>query len=561
VKSSSFLNRHRADFIAVVLAGLWLVFWRAILGTPWSPERITASGGLLETGILYNSTDTWSYLSWVQQYHHGAGLAGLLYTTEPHSALLWLFPLWIVGQTAAWTAFPVIGVYNVAGLFGAMATVCLFRHAARALSLPSSACNWATLALVTGSGGSWLWHLAHKLHLAPPANGGDLFFFDLFPSTAFLAYSYHAMGLALLAGLWWTSTETETRLSSGEKPGRWIVAMIGFALLLGFSRPYEPVAFMGAWGLKTAWHYLNRRSEPLAWKPAVQVSFLLAAALIPGIGWTGWVSRQPVWATFANQSLTLGLSRTAWLWTLLGWGILAAIGAPSAWRSDRRLAILPLTATGLLAAILIGLGSSYTKLSSGLTYGPIFLAGWGAVRLVAVTVRLPKLIQVPLVGLGLGALLGCASFYMAVNTITLNGSTLIESDLARLAGQLPHISGNAPVTVLTDGDTGTILPGLVGARVWVGHWSLSPHYKEKIARLREAGLDPQHPPSDTAAAQVALDAILADSRFDYALFDHRCRGPIDWLSAHGWEPVSTTPTWVLLQPASILRPHAQPRID
>jgi hypothetical protein len=545
---SSQFRRHRADLIAVLLTGLWLVFWRAALDTSWGLGTDIVANGAIKTSVLYNPIDTCCYLSFVQQYFHGDGLAGLLYTTEPHAALLWLFPLWLVGHAAAWTGLPVLGTYNVIGLLAAMVAVFLFRRAAGAFRLSRSACNWTTLALVAGSGGSWLWHLAHKLHLASPSDGGDLYFFDLFPSTTFLTYAYHSIGFAVLAGLWWSATETENRLVGGLKAHGWIAATTVFALLLGFSRPYEPIAFLAAWTLKTAWHGLHRKRRPEEWKAALIIALLIGAALAAGIGRTIWVSRQPVWSSFANDALALGLPRSTWVWTLAGWGVLAALGAPLAWKTDRRLAILPLAATGLLAFILIGLGSGYTKLASGLMIGPILLSGWGAMRLIAATGRLPKLLQVATASVTLGGLLGLPTFYMAINTIRLRSPAGLDAQMVTLARQLPHTLGRPPVIVLTDGETGTILPGLFGVRVWVGHWSLSPHYKTKIARLREAGLDPQNLSADTATTHAALRDVVADAPFDYALLDRRCHGAIDWLRETGWENVSTTPDWVLLRP-------------
>ncbi|HTJ78566.1 MAG TPA: hypothetical protein VL357_06180 [Rariglobus sp.] len=553
MKSVILTDQSRGDFIAAALTGLWLFTWRAILGVPWGFQSVPDTASLTGPGILFNPGDTWCYLSWVQQYCHGANFGGLIYTTEPHSALMCLLPLWIIGKVAAWSGLSVIGVFNTAGLVGAMFAVFFFRRAATALRMPRSACDWATVALVAGSGGSWLWHIAHKLHLAGPANGGDLFFFDLFPSTAFLTYAYHSIGLALVAGLWWCTTAWENQKSEGGRTTAWALAVASFAILLGFSRPYEPIAFLGAWMLKTAWHGIHRKREPAHWRNSLTMGVLLSIALAPGIGWTLWVSRQPVWSSFASDSLALGLPRSAWVWTLAGWGVLATLGAVPAWRADRRRAILPVAATGLLVILLLGLGTGHAKLASGLMLGPILLAGWGCVRLVDATARLSKAPQIILPALGIGALIGIASFNLALNIIHLRGPVLIDSDMVALARKIPRqTSTNAPAIVLTDGETGTILPGLIGARVWVGHWSLSPHYKAKISVLRQAGLDPEHPPLNEAAADAVLTHVLADSHFDYALLDRRCHRVIATLEKDQWHEVSITPRWVLLssQPSS-----------
>ena len=536
-----------AGLIAMGLTGLWLLFWRWMLDTPWGFAPVPSSGGLLNIGIACNPGDTWSYLSWVQQYYHGNNLAGLIYTTEPHAARLCLFPLWLIGKIAAWTGLSVIGIYNTAGLIGAMAAVGFFLRAAVALGLPPSARHWAAVAFVTGSGGSWLWHLAHKFAGASPANGGDLVFLDLFPSTTLVAYAYHAVGLALLAALWWTTTELETRRLAGDQARPWLLTTAGVALLLGFSRPYEPVAFLGAWALKTAWHGCQRRREPAQWKNSLTIGSLLFLALAPGIGWSVWVSTQPVWSTFARESLTLGLDRTTWLCTLLGWIVLVILGIGPARRADARLVVLPLSASLLMGIILLGIGPTQAKLASGLILGPLLLAGWGAGRLIAATARFPVLFRIGVCGPTLGALFGIASLFMNLNALKLSGPALVDAELVAIAGHLAAVDRDSPPVVLTDVETGAVLPGLVGVRVWVGHWSLSNHYQAKVGRLRLAGLDPETRPTNAAGAARALNDILADTRFDYALIDRRCANALTVLTRHGWQLLERTGRWSLLQ--------------
>jgi len=539
--------RPRHDWVLVGLSGLWLLGWRLVLDTPWGFDPVPTSGGLVNVGIAYNAGDTWSYLSWVQQYYHGANLAGLNYTTEPHAPLLWLFPLWLIGKTAAVTGLSVLGTYNAAGVVGTMAAVYCLLRVATALGLPVSARHWTAVAFLLGSGGSWLWHAAHKLGLAPPAHGGDLFFLDLFPSTALIAYAYHAVGLALLAALWWTITELESRRLGGQPAARWLAATAVLALLLGFSRPYEPVAFLGAWGLKTAWHWIRRKQQPTAWRSSLACGVLLGLCLFPGIGWALWVSTQPVWSTFARESLALGLDRTAWLWTFAGWAGLVALGVGPALRADARRAVLPVAATVLLGLILFGLGSAQAKLASGLILGPILLAGWGAARLVSVAHRLPAWLQVASGGLLLSGLLGIGSLFMNLNAMKLEGPALVDADLVALARRLPFDHTRPAPVVLTDAATGALLPGMTGARVWVGHWSLSGHYQAKVARLRLAGLDPQVRPLAPARTADALTGILSDAAFDYALLDRRCVAALAFLRGHEWQPVEQTPRWSLLR--------------
>jgi hypothetical protein len=534
----------RGDVIAVSLTALWLILWRTVLSVSWGFAGTKAQDGMIDSGILYNPGDTWSYLSWVQQYSHGANFAGLIYTTEPHSNSLWIFPLWLIGKIAALTGQPALGVYNTAGVFGAMAAVFLFRRTANTLRMPASARDWATVALILGSGGSWLWHFAHKLGFTSPANGGDLYFFDLFPSTTFIVYAYHACSLVLLIWLWWSATELENRLYSSTAFLPWVIATSASAVLLGFSRPYEPVAFLAAWSLKTGWHWLNRRHDPAAWHAALVVGVVLFLSLAPGIGYASWVARQPVWSVFANQSLTLGLPRLAWLWTLGGWGVLVGLGTGPALRADARRAVLPLSASLLLVVILLGLNGGNTKLASGLLLGPIFLAGWGATKLIAIANRLSVLAQIGFSAMALAALIGIPSLYLSFNVIALNAPVRIDADCVALAHKIPVEADRPPPTVLTNVETGSILPGLIGSRVWVGHWSLSPHFERKVAQLNLATCTDS---TDQTSSAIALNGVLDDAHFDYALLQRQSSPVLTELSARGWTLLENTTRWSLLK--------------
>ncbi|HWA10692.1 MAG TPA: hypothetical protein VG838_14710 [Opitutaceae bacterium] len=547
MKTSEPRNIRSADIAVAVVTGIWLVGSRAMLGVPWGfhPEP---TGDLVNVGIVDNPADTWFYLSCVQQYCHGALFAGILYTTEPHAALLWSFPLWLIGHLAAWTHLPVIGVYNAAGLSAAIAAMLLFRRAAAALRLSPAAINWASLALLLGSGSSWLWHLASKFGSAPRADGGDLFFLDLFPSTAFLVFPYHTAGLALLAGLWWTSTELENRCYAREPVRGWLAGTVGFALLLAFSRPYEPLAFLGAWTLKSLWHAGQWRRDPDAARAAFVVLAVLGLASAPGLWWTRWLSQQPgVWSSFAQGALALGLSRTAWLVTLAGGALLAGLGARLAWKNSPRAAVLPLAASLLMAVILLSWDPAPAKMAGGLILGPILLAGWGAVRVIAAFAARPRIVQVGVSALALSCLLGTGSLALNLRAFALRGPTFVDRQLIALAAALPWQPGSLPPVVLTDAATGAVLPGLAGARVWLGHWAFSRDYAFQAELLKRAGFDPAgHPPRGPEAA-AALSSVLSSSPFDYALLDERSQQVRTELLDRGWTQLRSAGQWNLLR--------------
>ena len=131
-----------------------------------------------------------------------------------------------------------------------------------------------------------------------------------------------------------------------------------------------------------------------------------------------------------------------------------------------------------------------------------------------------------------------------LNVIALNGPVLIDADFIALAHKIPVEDGQPPPTVLTDVETGSILPGLIGSRVWVGHWSLSPHFERKSAQLK---LATRINSNDQTSSAIALNAVLADAHFDYALLQRQSRPVLTELSARGWTLLENSTRWSLLQ--------------
>jgi hypothetical protein len=543
----------RGDLLAAGLTVLWLVVVRAMFDCPWGFAPKVAPDGL-QLGIPFNAGDTWSYLSWVTQYREGHLAAGLLYTTEPHPSLLWIFPLWLIGRTAALTGLPTLGVYSVMGVAGAAAAVVAFRRAARAIGLDASACGWATFAFVLGSGGSWVWHLLHRCGVAPPMNGGEFGYLDFFPSTAFMVYPYHAISYALLAALWWAVAASEALLLE-ERNARGPLALAGLlAFLLSVSRPYEPVAFAGAYALKGLWSWRVRSREPAAWRTTRIMLVLLGVSLAPGVAWNSYVALQPVWSTFAQRSLDLSLPRISWLSAFAGLSALGVVGLRTARMVPHLRGLLPVTATALGAAILLGFNHAPAKLASGLVVGVALLAGWGAASLVRWACARWRSATVISVGAPvLGGLLGVPSLCMGLLAIRLAPQAVVDPGLYALEQQIPSETNGHRTLVLSDTRVGAMLPGLRGLRVFAGHFSLTNDFEAKQVRLQQAGIDAEVPPINAAGVRSSLTRLLAELAPDDALLDVRCTIALGVMRELGWKVADSNSHWVWLRPRSAAR--------
>ncbi|MCC6414404.1 MAG: hypothetical protein IT582_00630 [Opitutaceae bacterium] len=537
----------RGDLLAAGLTLLWLFIVRAALACPWGFASVTAPDGLLQA-IPFNPDDTWSYLSWIVQYRDGQFGADLLYTTEPHPALLWVFPLWLIGVIAKVLSIPTLGAYWLVGLLGAGATVMLFRCAARALGLEPSAVDWTTVILVLGSGASWLWHGANRIGFAPPMAGGEFLYLDLFSSTAFTVYPYHTVSFALLAGLWWAVAVSEQRLSNRE-PARlamgWTTIL---ALLLGFSRPYEPLAFAAAYALKSGWLWWKRSDNQTDFRACLIVMCVLAVGLLPGVVWNAYVSIQPVWSTFAQRSLALGLDRISWLSAFGGLWLLALMGFLSRRRVALKPCLLPLTATLLAIVVLIGIPHAQAKLASGLILGTALLGGWGASAIVRWSRSLRgSTLAFACAALSLTGLLGTPSMAMGLLAIRLASATTIDPALNGIVDAIPAVTRGHRTVVLTDSLTGGVLPGWRGLRVYAGHFSLTHDFERKRDELAAAGFDLKAQTSSPQTITPLLTSIVKRAAPDYALVktDYKTVGTA--LRHLGWQPVSRNSGWQLFR--------------
>ena len=427
--------------------------------------------------------------------------------------------------------------------------------------------------------------------MAPPANGAEFFYTDLFPATAFLLHPYHAQSLALLTGLWWAVAAAERRLHRFEDQDRqresgrdahahcapsatrvapiqprtgWkragralatlapaggplsAVALLG--ALLTFSRPYEPLVFALAYGLKTVCAFLVRHRKPAAWRPTCTVLLVLTFALLPGLLWNAFVSLQPVWSSFAHRSLVQDFPRLGWATAFAGLWILGVFGFAPCWRLPHVAGVLPITAATLCPLLLLTTAHAPAKLASGLALGLAMLAGAGAAATIrALHKRLGGWGTVGAGSLLLAGLFGTPSLAMNLLQVQLNQQATLEPAFTRLAQRLPPETGDRPTVVLTDVSSGEILPGLIGVRVYAGHFSLTVNYDAKRAELRRAGLDPENQPTRDGSTRRKLQTVLDRVAPDYALLDARCVHALEELSSQRWEIVAIEDGWHLLR--------------
>lgn len=504
-----------------------LVAARAWLACGWGGGPVPRPDGSVAYGVAFNANDNLSYAAWAQQASLGRLTFQVLYDTEPHRALM-LNPFFLaVGAAARLAGVHPLLVLNLCGLLAAPLAVIVLFFAARALGLAPRGALLAAWLAAFGSGLSWLTFLLRSRLGLPAPLGADfcgvLGYYDLFPSTAFLAYPYHAVGFALLAAALWAVASAERALTQGRLSIKRLAPVVLAAAALAATRPYEPVALMLCYFAYSALGQFRRAPEARA-----RWSILAALALGAGpfLAYSAWVALQPVWSQFARASLTLGGERAYWL---VGFGLFWPLALVAAWIAYHSQAShspnparlgLPLIWAALLAFLLLALNSSQTKLAAGGFLSLALLAGHACDRLFARIARLPPPRRTFYTILSLMALLSMSGSLFKSIPYFRRVVPSAPAELIQAARAIRAASGDRIPTVLASWNDGKLLPGLAGVRVYAGHEAFTLQSAEKIQTLIIAGLQPD--PNTRAwrpdANPVALNQLLAQSpTFDFIL--------------------------------------------
>lgn len=541
--------------LGVALLAGWLLLAHGRLGVGWGAAPVHRAGRNEAYGIAFNEKDNLSYAAWAQQAARGGYPFFSLYSTEAHAPLLLNPYFYLAGRAAALLGVHPIAVMNLSGFLAALLTVVLVFLACRALSMTRRAAFFAILLLALGSGLDGACDVINLLfHTALPTgpNLGPHGFYDLLPAMAFQAYPYHTVGFMLLAALLACVLWAERRLDEGRRAGVLLALTALAALALSATRPYEPIAFGFCYAAYAAWGRLNRKFKPycsntafrmprasslqpaaasfFSLPPRLFLLLLILLAMAPFVLYSAWMARQPVWSSFAALSLDMRQGRLGWL-TLFGlfWPA-SALGLwlrPAA--RPARLALPGIWAAFLLILFVV-FDSPWAKLASGGFLALAILAGQACDQL------LDRIQRLPWVGVKVAALLFAALLLLSTACGTLiifydSASWAVptaDSEMLTLARLAAQRTPGRPPLILTDCWTGSLLPGLTGARVYAGHWSLTVRYPEKLRELSAAGLEwtplarsvvgPQ-PPANPGRA---LDDLLARAPFDFVLLPRVC---------------------------------------
>jgi len=475
---------------AVVIAALSLLPY--LLAYLWTPP------GHHFAGFFFIADDATTYLAKMRQGADGSWLWNDPYTSEPHGGVF-LFGFYLLfGHLAALLHLPLIAAYHLAGISGAVALVLAAERLCRRL-LPPQRANLGLVLIVLGSGAGFLAQAAgNPAILGSRVEALDLHLPELSGWYSILAIPHFAWATALII------TALLGLLDIMEAPGWRPLALTAVSLiaLTAIHPQMIPVlaviwiayrALLLLWGRRPSWRTLALEAAAFA-------------ATLPLLAYNAWILfRDPTIAEWAHQwrhqapgpvslAVSLGLPL-----------VLAAVGISVAWRRrDQGLALMlvwPPLVTALL--YLPNVANIQRRLLDAL-FVPIGVLA--AVGLTSLTARLrqarARRLQVILVTV-------CCLSSAIVLAIALRFASgafaeAYISDDAWQAMQWLSSHHQASDRALSAPAAGQLLPAWAGVPVYVGHYSETLDYFQKIRNVG-AVLRPDEPDS-------ALQNFLAANR-------------------------------------------------
>ncbi|MEQ9638619.1 MAG: hypothetical protein RIM84_01220 [Alphaproteobacteria bacterium] len=472
----------------------------------------TDLGAAIPVGFVGFIDDNLSYASWAMQAAQGKPLFADLYTAEPHAAAL-LNPIFLLYGAAASLA----GAHVVDAMLwlslAAVPVAVLAAFAVLAQSLNSQ--RLAALAVVIwifAAGIGWL-----RKAIALPI-GSDLISRDLHTLTTFVNFPYHTMALAWILGALALLLHIDRAIDAGRRPIGLLVVLIVASLLTTLARPYEMPMIALAW-----FFYALYRRGP-RWR--IGAALTHGAALLPVVVYQYWVSKQPVWADFAQASLATGSAYPHQF--LVGFAFLWPLALVGIWRL-RRDAAPPQARLLVVWFALMGVPMLFGHLGLAKLAGgaPLLFAALATPAMVWLWGR-GRALRFALAG---AALLSLPSTILVLLFWRAEGVRTVDGEVLALVNALP-----AETRILTDCETGRFIPALTGRRVWCGQWALTPQYKDKDRQATLLGLyaSDHVVPGDAGQVPplqpVGLQELTARDGLDVLL------APVDapvWLSLRG----------------------------
>ena len=477
-------------------------------------------------GILWNATDNLQYTSLAIQNTLGIVFIGNLYTTESHlNAFLNLYFVG-VGALSKFLVIEPLALMTVISFAAAPIMGCMvFIICRRQLRFARETSLYATAVVIFGSGPSLVlrsinWCLsAIGIEYTIPV-GIDFVYNDTFPVEAFLVYPYKS-GALVLQILVFSAILEALRRDLTNYSFKWIIISAAGLAVFGLVRPYETFVFSA---LFPATLLLSRliRGEGLLFRFRDYLTILITVG--PSLCYILWLSYLPVWRTWAHTQFVMeGLSRAQFMIGLSAFWAIAIVGIVRA-ANERRLDLLIFCLWALSTMLLLtAFGLPVYKLAGGavISYGILGAYGLehllGQLRVYLTKYRRHGLAIFRALVATAGALcIFATSLYSYYGMARSDHLPRIDTEILTAAALIKQESANRIRIVLAECSVGRALAALAAARVYSGHWAMTPDYGAKCTELELAGFGEQAI-SAPRPGESRLGDIVARTRPDFVV--------------------------------------------
>jgi hypothetical protein len=431
-------------------------------------------------GSIMDQVDYHSHLAKMWQGYRGSWQYHLLFTSEPHEGVYVQLFYVALGHVARLADLELPLAYQLARAgFGFVMLLAAYRFIALFV-VPLRTRRLAFLLATMASGMGWLTEV-----LAPTSPGGvspmEFWHLDGFTYLAVLVVPHFSAAIALLLAIYILLL----RRCDGPSLKEAILAIL-CSVALGLIHPHillladlVPMLYWAAGWVRTR--------QP-NWRGAAAV-LAMGLAQLPILVYDQWIFRQPVFAGWAAQNVTLSPPLPIYLWA---YGILIVLGIVGivAWiRCGWPGLAFPIIWIALVAVLTALPWNLQRRFVEGVQVPLGLLAGVGMAEGLFAQSSGQKAGGLRWLGMAMLIVLACMS-----NLVLTLGHTLAatvrspmlfwSADTIAAVDWLGENSAPEDV-VLAAFDVGNLIPGRIGHRVVLGHWMETVDYEEKRKAVGE----------------------------------------------------------------------------
>lgn len=483
---SDFQTIRKAEELSFKEILPWALIALLMASAPYLYAWLTAPIGATFTGALVNQDDLSTYLSAIRQGQDGHLLFHFTFSPEPWEPLFMLFPYLLLGHVNRLLGISALLWFHLARLAALSFTLVCILFWVRVM-LPGSRTMQRTgwLFIVFGGGLGWL--------LYPPlAQLPDTirYFPDLaLPELTFSLISHNAPHYAAGLGLLLLLFICLQKLKQPDASWRWVGS--GAVLVIGLAITYVYHVFVMALVVAMYGALLIYQQRRLPWRTLC----MLGAPFLPLLPFIYYyfivATRDPQWATYANETHVIAPPPPLGL--LLGLGLLAvlALAGLRRWLRDRQEKLVLIWLISNLLALYVPLVLYRGRFTLGLIVPVATLAAYGWETTVfpwliqkSPTLR-PASLHRSIIWITIPSTMLSWLFFWQALSLNKGFPNYLSSADVEAAHWLATNTNPAQDLILAYYPLGNFLPAVADTPVFLGQFFWTPDFSGKLRQIEQ----------------------------------------------------------------------------